>query len=69
MEHPETRQDFKHPDLKEWVLEQQPELLLAALTIPMAYLQAGRPLGRVSPNLAGFEEWSNLVRGALVWCG
>ena len=33
-----------------------------------AYIQAGRPDVQVKP-FGSFEEWSGLVRSALVWCG
>ena len=43
------------------------ELVPAALTVLRAFIGAGRPgTDRLTP-FASFEEWSNLVRGALVW--
>jgi len=39
----------------------------AVLTIARAYVLAGKP-SRPTP-LASFEEWSNLVRGSLIWLG
>jgi putative DNA primase/helicase len=39
----------------------------AVLTIARAYVLAGKP-GRPTP-LASFEEWSDLVRGSLIWLG
>lgn len=39
----------------------------AALTILRAYDAAGRP--NPPRPLGGYEEWSNLVRGALLWLG
>jgi hypothetical protein len=43
------------------------ELVAAALTILRAYHVAGRP--RRPHRLQGFEQWSDTVRGALIWLG
>jgi len=47
--------------------ERRPALVVAALTVLRAYHVGGRP-GRPDP-LGSFEDWSNLVRGALIWLG
>jgi hypothetical protein len=47
--------------------ERRPALVVAALTVLRAYHVAGRP-ERPNP-LGSFEDWSNLVRGALLWLG
>jgi hypothetical protein len=47
--------------------ERRPALVVAALTVLRAYHVAGRP-GRPDP-LGSFEDWSNLVRGSLMWLG
>jgi hypothetical protein len=41
------------------------ELVAAALTILRAYHVAGRP--NRPPRLQSFEQWSDLVRGSLIW--
>ena len=38
----------------------------AALTILRAYIVAGRPAQKIKP-FGRFEEWSDLIRSALVW--
>jgi hypothetical protein len=43
------------------------ELVAAALTILRAYHVAGRP--DRPPRLQSFEQWSDLVRGSLLWLG
>jgi putative DNA primase/helicase len=43
------------------------ELVAAALTILRAYVTAGRP--NRPPRLQSFEQWSDFVRGALIWLG
>ena len=68
LENPEQREDFKHSNLLGWVREQRPRLLSAALTILYAYCRAGRPAQNLKP-WGSFEEWSDLVRQALVWAG
>jgi hypothetical protein len=60
-ERPELRQ-FDYDPLTD-ARENRSELVAAALTILKAYAVAGMP-GR-PPQLQGFGEWSNLVRGAL----
>ena len=56
-------------DLKSEVPRRRHELVPAALTVLRAFIVAGRPgLEKLTP-FGGFEDWSNLVRGALVWAG
>lgn len=45
----------------------RPKYLIAALTVLRAFHVAGRP-AQADP-LGSFEEWSNWVRGALIWLG
>lgn len=67
MEKPETRR-FKI-DLKTWVPKHRVALVVAGLTLLRAFVVAGRPgLDTLTP-FGRFEDWSNLVRGALVWLG
>jgi hypothetical protein len=68
LEKPELRQDFKHPYLLRWVRRQRPELAVAALTILRAYFVAGKPDMNL-PAWGSFEQWSRIVRNAVVWCG
>ncbi|SDX36900.1 Bifunctional DNA primase/polymerase, N-terminal [Celeribacter indicus] len=67
MENPEER-PFD-VDLKVEVPRRRGALVPAALTVLRAFVVAGRPgLDRLTP-FGSFEDWSDLVRGALVWCG
>jgi putative DNA primase/helicase len=68
LEHPEDRDDFKHPDLLGWVTAERPRLVRAALTILRAYAVAGRPAVGVK-RWGSFEVWSDLIPSALVWAG
>lgn len=57
-------------DLLPWVESHRHELVAAGLTVLCAFLLAGCPAPK--PGLkpfGGFEEWSRIVRGALVWLG
>ncbi|MCX5671419.1 MAG: hypothetical protein NTU94_08895 [Planctomycetota bacterium] len=67
-EHPDQRTGFRHPELLEWVDENRPRLLTAALTILAAYFKAGCP-AQALPPYGSFEGWSALVRQAVVWIG
>lgn len=63
VERPELRK-FKGSPF-DAVLADRGRYIAAALTICRAYVCAGQPGKR--PPLASFEDWSNIVRSALVW--
>jgi len=65
MERPELRQFRANPF--EQALADRGKYIAAALTIARAYIVAGHP-GQL-PALASFEDWSRIVRSALVWLG
>lgn len=65
MERPELRQFKRNP--VEMVLAERGRYIAAALTVVRGYLAAGCP--NTLPPLASFEDWSRLVRSALVWLG
>jgi hypothetical protein len=67
-EHPQSRTGFKRPALEQHTLAHRAELLGAALTILRAFHLAGRPTVGLE-TWGSFEDWSALVRGALVWAG
>lgn len=67
-EHPEERTNFEIPNVRQYAKEHRYELTHAALTILRAYILAGRPKTKM-PTWGSFEEWSDLVRGAIVWLG
>lgn len=68
VENPEERTGFRHDPIKPWVVEQRKKLVVAALTVLRAYHVAGRPAQGLS-RLGSFEEWSDLIRSAIVWTG
>lgn len=64
---PYDRQDFRHDNLREWVMEHRPQLVGALLTILVAWNQAGRPKG--AARLGSFDAWAEIVGGALAHAG
>ena len=68
LENPEDRRDFKIPNLELYVKEHRAELASHCLTILRAYCAAGRPKHNLAP-WGSFEEWSAIVREAIVWLG
>jgi hypothetical protein len=68
LERPDQRTDFRYADLLGHVKENRAELAVAALSIPAAYIRAGRPKQNLK-GWGGFEGWSDLVRSSLVWAG
>lgn len=65
MERPELRQFSFDPVAM--IEQDRPGYVIACLAILRAFILAGKP---VTPGpLGSFEEWSALVRGALLWLG
>jgi hypothetical protein len=58
---------FEHADLLTDVMADRGRYIAAALTVLRGYIAAGKP-DRPNP-LASYREWSDLVRGALIWLG
>jgi putative DNA primase/helicase len=65
MERPELREFRARP--YESVLANRGKYIAAALTVSRAYIAAGCP-EQLAP-LASFDDWSRVVRSALVWLG
>jgi putative DNA primase/helicase len=65
MERPELRQFRGNPVAA--ILSDRGRYVAACLTVVRAYLEAGCP--NPCPTLASFDDWSRLVRSALVWLG
>ncbi len=66
VERPEDR-EFTTEDPVSTLKRERPRFVAACLTILRAYIVAGAP--EQSRPLGGFEEWSRLVRDALIWLG
>lgn len=65
-EHPEER-EFE-TNLEDWIPAHRGELITAGLTILRGFHCAGRPKQDIK-RYGGFDEWSDWVRAAIVWCG
>lgn len=68
LEHPEYRTGFKYDPLIPYVHKERPRLASAVLTVLRGYFSAGCPDQSLS-NWGSFEQWSRIIRGALVWAG
>lgn len=66
MERPEERSFAFDPVVR--AMERRAEYVAAALTVMRAYVAAGRPDLGLSP-FGSFEQWSAMVRAAMVWAG
>ncbi len=64
-ERPELRRFSRNPIAT--LQQERPAHLVAALTVLRAFHVAGRP--RQADPLGSFEDWSDWVRGALIWVG
>ncbi len=62
-ERPDLRSDFRHRRLKEWVEQNEAELVWAALTIIQAWIAKGCPRG--SKRFGMFESWAEIMGGIL----
>ncbi|WP_437731282.1 hypothetical protein [Sorangium sp. So ce1335] len=72
LEKPETRDDVRRPNLIAYVREHRAELVSAALTILRAWAATGAHVHTLQPRMqswGSFDEWSRVVRGAIVWLG
>jgi hypothetical protein len=67
-ESPESRTDFRHADLLQWIRENRPRLVADALTFIRSYFVAGKPKPDVE-SWGSFESWTAIIRGAIVWAG
>jgi putative DNA primase/helicase len=63
VERPEER--VFEENFEETIAQNRTQLVVAALTMLRAYHVAGRPKQTIP--LGGFEQWSRLVRDALIW--
>ncbi len=58
--------EFRHPNLIEWVTEHRGEILAAIFTIAHAWIAAGRPGPHEEvPQLGSYERWRDVMGGIL----
>ena len=63
LESPESRQDFRHPDIRGHVENDRERILGALLGLIQAWRLAGRPTSRRA--FGGFERWTAVTGGVL----
>ncbi len=68
VENPEARSAFKYSRLLDHIACHRAELVIAAMSIVGNFIAADRPDQKLS-SWGGFEQWSDLIRGAIVWAG
>jgi hypothetical protein len=68
MEQPWTRQEFKHPDLRQWVNEYRELLIWAAHTLIQGWIAAGKPAPKCK-LLGSYEQWTIVIGGILEHAG
>ena len=66
VERPEER-EFQR-NLYDWIPIHRPRLVQAILIVLRSYIAAGKPKQPIK-NFARFEDWTGLVRSALIWLG
>jgi hypothetical protein len=64
---PWLRSQFRHPNLRVWVIEHRGELIWAALTLIQAWIAAGKPAGKTT--MGSFEQWAKVIGGILEVAG
>jgi hypothetical protein len=68
LEKPEEREGFKYPNIKKHVRKNREALAVAALTLLRGYFAAGQPDMKLTP-WGSFDNWSDIVRSTVAWCG
>lgn len=64
---PESRTDFRHPDLYGYVAAERPRIQAALLGLVAAWRDAGRPLAK--QGFGGFERWTAVIGGLMAVAG
>lgn len=68
-DHAETRSDFKHSPLEDWVLENRGPLMTALLTLIQSWIAADKPKPPSGRADGSFEKWYQVVGGVIVHAG
>ena len=67
VERPWSRTGFKHANLRKYVIDNQPRILSALMSMIKLWIDAGRPKGKLS--IGSFEAWAETISGILQVCG
>jgi len=65
---PWQRENFRHPDLLNWVDSNRPNLLASLLTLARSWFAAGCPPAKVAA-FGSFEDWARIIGGVLAHIG
>jgi hypothetical protein len=65
--HPFKRHNFRYKNLREHVAGRRPELVEAALTMVMGWIQAGKPKPKSLPVMGSYEAWVEIIGSILAW--
>ncbi len=68
MTKPYHRDNFRHPDLMDWIRENRGRLLAALFTLVRAWINGGRPLVP-DIQMGNFNEWGRTIGGILNYAG
>jgi DNA polymerase-1 len=68
---PENRpeEDFAHPYLREWTIDNRPELVTSCLVMIRAWFAAGCPEHSRGSRMGSFERWDKMMSGILAYAG
>ncbi len=61
---PWLRQEFRHPNLRDWARERRADIVRAALVVIRAWIAAGRPMSQ-GQVLGMFEGWAKVMGSIL----
>lgn len=64
---PESREasQFRHPDLRQWALDNRRDLVTACLIMVRAWHSLGRPQAKLPFRMGSFERWQETLAGIL----
>jgi len=64
---PESRDaaQFKHPDLRQWAMDNRRDLVRACLTLVRAWFALGKPVAPLPFRMGSFEKWQETLAGIL----
>lgn len=64
-----TADDFLHADLRQWTIDNRPQLVEALLTIVRSWFAAGQPRAPKAVSFGSFESWERVLGGILAHAG
>ena len=68
-EHPETRQNFQHPDIIQWLRDNRASVVSAVITLVNAWIEKGQPQYVGGRSMGSFDAWVRVIGGILETVG